>query len=186
MNWEDGFCLSNCRNFSSFPQKKAGGHPRRFLLMWFSRQFGPMHNSIFMVWTPPFQFFQSSLDVLATAYSLTHPGHPTASCCPTSSLDTWLNLLPASAGFLLHLLFDPEHGCFKFLWNAQLSPNYTTQKTVSLQETDNFVKRQKIWNVLESRWPTDPYEYKIESEDQNNNIMNSRVIQGCSLITCNF
>jgi hypothetical protein len=24
--------------------------------MWFSRQFGPMHTSLIMVWTPPFQF----------------------------------------------------------------------------------------------------------------------------------
>lgn len=56
MNWEDGFSLSNYGNFSSFPQRKAGHHPCRFLLMWFSRQFGPMHTSLFTVWTPSFQF----------------------------------------------------------------------------------------------------------------------------------
>jgi hypothetical protein len=31
---------------------------------------------------------------------------------------------PASAGFLLGLLFDPENGDDKFPWNFRLSPNY--------------------------------------------------------------
>jgi hypothetical protein len=35
-----------------------------------------------------------------------------------------LSLLPASAGFLLSLIFDPKDGGEIFLLNVRLSPNY--------------------------------------------------------------
>jgi hypothetical protein len=43
-------------------------------------------------------------------------------CCGETSK---LSLLPASAGFLLGLLFDPEDGGNVLLRNMVFSPNYT-------------------------------------------------------------
>jgi hypothetical protein len=44
-----------------------------------------------------------------------------------------LSLLPASAGFLLSLLFDSEDGSDMFLRNVGLSPDYTALQPIAVR-----------------------------------------------------